>query len=208
MPYSYISISLASIRAWIDPTSKKEGHCDITARTVLLYVLFCLTYMYCTLYILYILYTVHTVHVPCFPVPDVEVSSSTSVHTLVHTYKFTCVFTYHLCSHRIHLNKAIVIRLVISVCFSSSGSQHTSSGIAFDFNGSYEPETILLADKHLAIQDIRPICCKHNWFAELVQSGRMHITSCWNYLRFYKRSAVVDCSSVGMGEGYIHSTRL
>jgi len=74
------------------------------------------------------------------------------------------------------------------VCFSSSGSQHTSSGIAFDFNGSYEPETILLADKHLAIQDIRPICCKHNWFAELVQSGRMHITSCWNYLRFHKSS--------------------
>ena len=29
--------------------------CDITAHTVILYVLFCLTYMYCTLYILYIL---------------------------------------------------------------------------------------------------------------------------------------------------------
>ena len=28
----------------------------------------------------HILYTVHTVHVPCFPVSDVEVSSSTSVH--------------------------------------------------------------------------------------------------------------------------------
>ena len=75
----------SSFRAWIDPTSKKEGHCDITARTVLLYVLFCLIYMYCTLYVLYILHTVHTVHVPCFPVSDVEVSSSTSVHTLVHT---------------------------------------------------------------------------------------------------------------------------
>ena len=37
---------------------------------------------------------------------------------------------------------------------------------------------ILLADKHLDIQDIRPICGKLNWFAELVQSGRMHITSC------------------------------
>ena len=47
---------------------------------------------------------------------------------------------------------------------------------------------ILLADKHLAIQDIRPICGKLNWFAELVQSGRMHIMSCWNYLRFYKSS--------------------
>jgi len=32
--------------------------CDITSHTVLLYVLFCLTYMYCTLYILYMLYTV------------------------------------------------------------------------------------------------------------------------------------------------------
>jgi len=47
---------------------------------------------------------------------------------------------------------------------------------------------ILLADKHLDIQDIRPICGKLNWFAELVQSGRMHITSCWNYLRHYKSS--------------------
>ena len=47
-PHSYFSISLASFRAWMDPTSKKEGHCDITAQTVLLDVLFCLTYMYCT----------------------------------------------------------------------------------------------------------------------------------------------------------------
>ena len=54
---------------------------DITAHTVLLYVLFCLTYMYSTLYVLYILHTVHTVHVPCFPVSDVEVPSSTSVHS-------------------------------------------------------------------------------------------------------------------------------
>jgi hypothetical protein len=48
------------------------ARCDITAHTVLLYVLFCLIYMYCTLYVLYILHTVHTVHVPCFPVTDVE----------------------------------------------------------------------------------------------------------------------------------------
>ena len=47
---------------------------------------------------------------------------------------------------------------------------------------------ILLADNHLEIQDIRPICGKLNWFAELVQSGRMHITSCSNYLRHYKCS--------------------
>jgi hypothetical protein len=55
--------------------------CDLIANTVLLYVLFCLTYMYCTLYVLDILDTVHTVHVPCFPVSDVEVSFSTSVHS-------------------------------------------------------------------------------------------------------------------------------
>ena len=42
---------------------------------------------------------------------------------------------------------------------------------------------ILLADKHIEIQDNLPICGKLNWFAELVQSGRMHITSCWNYRR-------------------------
>jgi hypothetical protein len=40
---------------------------DIAARTVLLYVLLCLTYMYCTLYILYILHTVHNAHVSLFP---------------------------------------------------------------------------------------------------------------------------------------------
>ena len=54
----YFSISLASFRAWMDPTSKKEGHCDLIAHTVLLYLLFCLIYMYCTLYVLYILHTV------------------------------------------------------------------------------------------------------------------------------------------------------
>jgi hypothetical protein len=71
--------------------------CDITAHTVLLYVLFCLTYMYCTLYVLYILHTVHTVHVPCFLVSDVEVSSSTSVHSHMFTWLtlqcFTVTFT-------------------------------------------------------------------------------------------------------------------
>jgi hypothetical protein len=60
------------------------SQCDIAARTVLLYVLLCLTYMYCTLYILYILHTVHIVHVFQFPMfaclLDVEASSSTSVH--------------------------------------------------------------------------------------------------------------------------------
>jgi hypothetical protein len=69
----------------MDPTLKKEGHCDLITHTVLLYILFCLTYMFCKLYVLYILHTIHIVHVPCFPVSDVEVSSSTTVHTLVHT---------------------------------------------------------------------------------------------------------------------------
>jgi hypothetical protein len=66
----------------MDNVSVPREECDITARTVLLYVLFCLICMYCPLSVLH---TVHTVHVPCFPVSDVEVSSSTSVHTLVHT---------------------------------------------------------------------------------------------------------------------------
>ena len=67
--------------------------CDITAHTVLLYVLFCLIYMYCTLYVLYILHTVHIVHVPCFPVSDVGISSSTSVHHL-----FTLILVHTLLS--------------------------------------------------------------------------------------------------------------
>ena len=44
--------------------------CDITACTVLLYVLFRLTHMYCTYCTLYI---------PCFPHSHVENSSSTYV---------------------------------------------------------------------------------------------------------------------------------
>jgi len=47
---------------------------------------------------------------------------------------------------------------------------------------------LLLVNKHLDFHCIRPICGKLNWFAELVQSGRLHITSCWNYLRFYRSS--------------------
>ncbi len=73
--------------------------CDITARTVLLYVLFCLICMYCPLYVLHILHTVHTVHVPYFPVSDVEVSPSTSVHTLVHTLSHSHSVTLHLTKH-------------------------------------------------------------------------------------------------------------
>ena len=39
--------------------------CDITARTVILYVQFNLTYMYCTVY------TAHCTHCTCFPVSHV-----------------------------------------------------------------------------------------------------------------------------------------
>ena len=62
---------------------------------VLLYVLLCLTNMYCTLYILYILQTVHTAHVSQFPtfpcLSDVENSSSTSVHACSHFHKHSRV---------------------------------------------------------------------------------------------------------------------
>ena len=92
--------------------------CDITAHTVLLYVLFCLIYMYCTLYVLYILHTVHTVHVPCFPVSDVEVSSSTSVHhscshlfrtsKCSHTDIHTCKLSI-ICIHLVHVHSITVV---------------------------------------------------------------------------------------------------
>ena len=81
---------------------KKEGHCDITARTVLLYVLLCLTYMYCTLYVLYILHTVHIVHVSLFPsfpcLSDVEASSSTSVHA--------CFCSHFIKHSQVHIHLA------------------------------------------------------------------------------------------------------
>ena len=42
---------------------------NVTSQHILYYctTVFCLIYMYCTLYVLYILHTVHIVHVPCFP---------------------------------------------------------------------------------------------------------------------------------------------
>ena len=70
-------LSLWTISSWSNIFA-----CDITACTVLLYVLLCLTYIYCTLYILYILHTVHTVHVSLFPsfpcLSNVVALSSTS----------------------------------------------------------------------------------------------------------------------------------
>ena len=36
---------------------------------------------------------------------------------------------------------------------------------------------MLIAGKHLDYHLIRPICGKLNWFAEILQSGRLHIHS-------------------------------
>ena len=47
---------------------------------------------------------------------------------------------------------------------------------------------ILIGGKHLDHHLIRPICGKLNWFAEILQSGRLHIHSFWNYLKHYKAS--------------------
>ena len=47
---------------------------------------------------------------------------------------------------------------------------------------------ILLDNKHLDINLVRPICGKLNWYAEIVQSGRIHIQSFWNYFRHHKKS--------------------
>lgn len=41
---------------------------------------------------------------------------------------------------------------------------------------------------YLNFHCIRAIRGKLNWFAELVQSGRLHISSCLDYLRFHKSS--------------------
>ncbi len=79
---------------------KKEGHCDTTVHTVhpyALYVLHCLTLMYCTYYILYVLCT--------FQVSHVEASSSTSVQTLPLAH-----------SVALHLTKLSHTRLAVSAC--------------------------------------------------------------------------------------------
>ncbi len=76
--------------------SLKLYHCDITAHTVLLYVLFCLIYMYCTLYILYILYTVHTVHVPCSLFPMLRFHLQ-HLFTLLFTLRIVHFVTFTFC---------------------------------------------------------------------------------------------------------------
>jgi hypothetical protein len=45
---------------------------------------------------------------------------------------------------------------------------------------------VLIGDKHLDYYLIRPICGKLNWFAEILQSGRLHIHFFWNYLKHYQ----------------------
>ena len=108
-PYTYFVYPISPIRTSISheyplelgwtQRRKKEGHCDITAHTVLLYVLFCLTYMYCTLYHRH-RYIVPTIHVPCFLVLIylhfvITCSDLThtyiSSHTSVHLVSFTTV---------------------------------------------------------------------------------------------------------------------
>ena len=88
----------------MDPASKKEGHCDITAHTVLLYVLFCLTYMYCTLYHRHRC-IVRTIHVPCFLVLiylHFVITCSDLTHTLscIHIQVFTECHSLLLTKHR------------------------------------------------------------------------------------------------------------
>jgi hypothetical protein len=121
---SYISSLVHSLINCVHTTlilTKLLPSCDIAARTVLLYVLLCLTYMYCTLYILYILHTVHIVHVSLFPsfpcLSDVEASSSTYVRAYWNLQKNLCwtftankLFIVHLSEchninirlHRVH----------------------------------------------------------------------------------------------------------
>ena len=81
------------------------------------------------LYTVRTIYTAHCTHSTCSLFPCFRCWGfifNICSHSCSHLYKFTCAFTYHLCSHHTHLNKAIVIRLVISACTSSSGSHHKS----------------------------------------------------------------------------------
>jgi len=80
-------------------------YCDLIAHTVLLYVLFCLTNMCCTLYALYRSHTVHSIHALYFPVSDDEVSPSTSVHSqlfVFHSVSFTSWLPHLLTKHHLH----------------------------------------------------------------------------------------------------------
>ena len=68
--------------------------CDLIAHTVLLYVLFCLIYMYCTLYVLYMLHTVHIVQCWGF----IFIICSPLLFTLRYLFTYKCslsVLTKH-----------------------------------------------------------------------------------------------------------------
>ena len=72
---------------------------------------------------LHVLYnTFRTVHVPCFPVSDVEALPSTSVHTLVHTYKLYSSLVHSLvtCVH----TTFILTKLLSSAELSVHASHH------------------------------------------------------------------------------------
>ena len=122
-PYTYCILHIFAIlllyinhcfRAWIHPTSKKEGHCDSTVRTVdrytidrytidrytvdryTLYILHCLTvhthtlstpYIYCTLYVLCTL----SVHLS-----QTSLLFATHVYILEHSYSHICSLSVHL----------------------------------------------------------------------------------------------------------------
>ena len=49
-------------------------------------------------------------------------------------------------------------------------------------------ELQVYCDILLDINLVRPICGNLNWYAEIVQSGRIHIQSFWNYYRHHKKS--------------------
>ena len=79
--------------AWIDPISKKEGHCDTTVRTVdshALYILYCLTYMYCTYR--------YTMYIPYFP-----------VHTRTLSTPYIYCTLYVLCTLFVHLTQTSLL---------------------------------------------------------------------------------------------------
>ena len=76
--------------------------CDITAHTVLLYVLFCLTYMYCTLYTVRTIHCTYCVH-SLFPRADISALRhlmSVRVHShslVIHLHSLS---DFHILLHR------------------------------------------------------------------------------------------------------------
>ena len=112
-----------------------QTHCDITAHTVLMYVLFCLTYMYHTLYVLYILHTVHTVHVPmfvrystCSHVCPVHVPMFVRASSLTFTYIHLVTFT-SVTKHRSY-SLSCQCHLIILAC---EATISILGGAHFDF---------------------------------------------------------------------------